>query len=101
MITLLRRRPTSHAVLEVLAGEPQAQHYGYDLMKKAGLKSGTLYPILTRFERLGIVMSEWESFDPAVADRAPRRVYTLTAEGLDFARKEIALAASTGGLRHA
>jgi len=101
MITLLRRRPTSHAVLEVLAADPHAQHYGYDLMKKAGLKSGTLYPILTRFERLGILTSEWGSFDPAVDQRAPRRVYTLTAEGLDFARKEMALATSTGALRHA
>jgi DNA-binding PadR family transcriptional regulator len=29
---------------------PSAQRYGYDLTKSASLKSGTLYPLLSRLE---------------------------------------------------
>lgn len=101
MIELLRRTKPSQAVIEVLAREASARHYGYDLMKKAGLTSGTLYPILTRFERLGIIVSTWEEIDPAKEKRPARRVYTLTEAGLDFARSEMEMAVQVGALRHA
>jgi hypothetical protein len=32
----------------VFLADTSARHYGYDLMKAAGLPSGTLYPMLAR-----------------------------------------------------
>ena len=35
-------------VLSVLFTDPSEHWYGYELMKSAGLSSGTLYPMLAR-----------------------------------------------------
>ena len=40
--------------------------------------TGSVYPILHRFEKQGLAMSEWQE-TPA----APRRVYRLTEKGID------------------
>ena len=37
-------------VLRAFLEDPAAPRYGYDLMKAAGLKSGTLYPMLGGLE---------------------------------------------------
>ena len=37
-------------VLRAFLEDPADPRYGYDLMKAAGLKSGTLYPLLGRLE---------------------------------------------------
>ncbi|WP_127507325.1 PadR family transcriptional regulator [Actinoplanes solisilvae] len=82
------------SVLKVLAGllaEPGAQRYGLELMQQTGLPSGTLYPILARFERAGWVESSWEQIDPAAEGRPSRRYYVLTAEGAAVAQREVAL----------
>ena len=48
-------------VLRVMLADPSAPHYGYDLMKAAKLKSGTLYPMLARLQQDGLVNAEWEA----------------------------------------
>jgi DNA-binding PadR family transcriptional regulator len=51
-------------------------------MDVTGLPSGTIYPLLRRLDREGLVSSKWEK--PAVArreQRPPRRYYLLTAAG--------------------
>ena len=66
-------------VLEALA---RGYHYGFDIMDATNLPSGTVYPILRRFERDGLVTSEWESEGFAQREqRPPRRYYSLTADG--------------------
>jgi DNA-binding PadR family transcriptional regulator len=54
---------------------------GADIAKITGLASGTLYPILLRFEEAGFLKSEWESEEPARMGRPRRRYYRLTALG--------------------
>lgn len=76
-------------LLRVMLDRFDDQHYGYDLMTKAKLKSGSLYPILDRLEHHGLVASAWEDIDPKVAGRAPRRYYRLTAEGIRRAEEEL------------
>ena len=67
-------------VLEALA---RGYHYGFDMMDATNLPSGTVYPILRRLEREGMVTSEWEAEGVAQSEqRPPRRYYALTAEGL-------------------
>ena len=81
-------------VLRVLVADPSAQHYGYDLMKAARLPSGTLYPMLARLQREGLVDSEWEEQRPDASGRPARKYYRLTAEGARVARLELAQASA-------
>ena len=66
-------------VLQALAFGHQ---YGFDVMDATGLPSGTVYPVLRRLEKEGLVRADWE--DPQAArdeQRPPRRYYELTAAG--------------------
>src|SRR3989304_1441471 len=66
-------------VLEALAPGPPPCSQIRDV---TGLPSGTIYPLLRRLDREGLVSSRWEK--PAVArreQRPPRRYYQLTAAG--------------------
>lgn len=50
-------------------------------MALTGLPSGTVFPILARFERLGWLQSGWEELDPSQAGRPRRRYYRFTDSG--------------------
>src|SRR5262247_4061145 len=59
------------------------RHYGYSLIRvltesaSISLKEGTVYPILTRLDKDGLVRSEWVESDQG----PPRKYYSLTANG--------------------
>jgi PadR family transcriptional regulator PadR len=72
-------------VLAAMVRAPGAEHYGLELAKEAGLKSGTIYPILARLEAAGWISGYWEDIDPHVEGRRPRRYYRLTARGIEVA----------------
>jgi PadR family transcriptional regulator PadR len=76
-------------LLAVLLEEPTAAWYGFDLLERADLKSGTLYPLLARLEQAGWLDSHWESIDPRVEGRPRRRLYVLTPTGEATARQEL------------
>ena len=66
-------------VLQALA---QGFHYGFDIMDVTGLPSGTVYPILRRLDREGLLESNWETHAVALEEqRPPRRYYAITGEG--------------------
>ena len=67
--------------------EPSGAHYGLALANSAGVKPGTLYPILVRLEDAGVVVGEWEQLDEAVAGRRRRRYYQLTRAGANEAQR--------------
>jgi PadR family transcriptional regulator, regulatory protein PadR len=69
-------------VLEAFLENPADQLSGADLLQRAQLASGTLYPILLRLESAGWFVSRWESVDPSSAGRPRRRFYRLTPTGL-------------------
>jgi PadR family transcriptional regulator, regulatory protein PadR len=75
-------------VLRAFLADPTVPRYGYDLMKAAGLTSGTLYPMLGRLEDDRLVTSAWET--PQQDGQRPRRYYRLTGEGIRVARVELA-----------
>ena len=80
-------------VLRGFLVEPAAQRYGLELADLVGLPTGTVYPILARLERAGLVESHWE--DPAAheaAGRPRRRFYRLCPDGADRVRAELARA---------
>jgi PadR family transcriptional regulator PadR len=79
-ITQLRKGILELAVMGVLYHE---RHYGYSLVRvlcergSISLKEGTIYPILARLDRDGLVGSGWVESDQG----PPRKYYTLTASG--------------------
>jgi DNA-binding PadR family transcriptional regulator len=73
--------PQALAVVAVLA-DTHDWHHGYDLMAQAGVKSGTLYPLLMRLEAQGLLQARW--VDSPQPGRPPRHVYRLTPAGRDW-----------------
>jgi DNA-binding PadR family transcriptional regulator len=66
-------------VLQALA---RGFHHGFDIMDATGLASGTVYPILRRLDREGLVRSAWEKqADAQREQRPPRRYYEITPSG--------------------
>ena len=84
----MRMTAALERVFRVFLEDPAARRYGYDLMKAAGLPSGTLYPLLARLQARGLVASSWET--PRQDGERPRRYYHLTDEGIEVARLELA-----------
>jgi PadR family transcriptional regulator, regulatory protein PadR len=76
----LRKGILELAVMGVLYEE---RHYGYSLIRVLAengsilLKEGTIYPILARLGRDGLVRSEWVESDQG----PPRKYYELTSSG--------------------
>jgi PadR family transcriptional regulator, regulatory protein PadR len=76
-------------VLRVLLEDPTASHHGTEIGRAARLSGGSLYPLLLRLEQAGVLDSDWEDVDPSEAGRPRRRLYWLTSEGVEFARREL------------
>ncbi len=72
-------------MLAALAGAREDWSHGYELCRTAGIKSGTLYPLLIRLEGQGYLEAQWRP--SAEVGRPPRHVYRLTAAGLALARE--------------
>lgn len=79
------------AVLQALLDRPYAEHWGYDLQRQTGIRSGILYPILRRLLEAGWVVDGWEEPE-SVEGRPPRRYYTLSEQGAVLARAMLASA---------
>jgi DNA-binding PadR family transcriptional regulator len=84
----IRKSPQTALVLREFLGEALEWRYGYDLSRGTGLKSGTLYPILMRLSERGWLETQWE--DAPEAGRPPRHLYRLTADGVRWAREQVA-----------
>ena|SRR5215831_19510055 len=67
----------------------QKELVGADIMRAAGISSGTMYPLLIRFEKSGFLESRWEDGDPTKLGRPRRRLYRLTAAGDVFTRARL------------
>ncbi|MGH3773654.1 MAG: PadR family transcriptional regulator [Pseudonocardiaceae bacterium] len=73
-----------HAVVQVavaLLDEPTGQHWGYELFTRSGVRSGVLYPMLTRMLDEGWLTDGWEDPNTIRDKRPPRRYYELTDKG--------------------
>jgi PadR family transcriptional regulator PadR len=81
------RSSQTNRFLAAMLEDPLAWRYGYELLKKTGLQSGTLYPLLMRLSDQGLLASEWR--EPEKPGTPPRHVYRLTLNGLAFARAQV------------
>ncbi len=85
---LCRVRPvrTTKALVQVAAAlmqRPGDKHWGYDLSKRAELRSGVLYPLLRRMLEEGWLADGWEDLTEQRAGRPPRRYYEITQRGAE------------------
>jgi PadR family transcriptional regulator PadR len=65
-----------------MLADPTARFWGYPLSRAAGIRSGVMYPLLTRWLEAGWLTDGWE--DHASTERQgrpPRRYYELTDAG--------------------
>jgi|SRR5207253_2619062 len=80
LIAQMRRGVLQYCVLALLAEE---ERYGFDLVKELAevegmvTSEGTIYPLLSRLRRDGLVETSWEESPSG----PPRRYYDLTAAG--------------------
>jgi DNA-binding PadR family transcriptional regulator len=91
----------SRQTVVVLNALKQSAHdwcHGYDLSKLTRIKSGTLYPILSRLHDEGWLEARWEAGrEPG---RPPRHLYRLSAAGFKATNKILeASPARTNSLR--
>lgn len=84
-------------ILRLFMGDPSAEVTGAQIMKASGLPSGTVYPLLLRFERVGFLQSHWESGDPSQLGHPRRRYYRISRDGLVIAQKALQELNPTGG----
>ncbi|MDJ0757315.1 MAG: PadR family transcriptional regulator [Ardenticatenaceae bacterium] len=80
----LRRGALVLAVLSQL----DRPEYGYSLKqalseKGLDINEGTLYPLLRRLEKQGLLTSDWQVID----DARPRRYYEISKEGRETLRQ--------------
>lgn len=75
--------PNAARLIATFLETPGGRFYGYSLLQETGIKSGSLYPILGRFEDMGWIRGEAQN---SPGGRPPRRVYVLDADGA-FAAK--------------
>lgn len=73
----LKRGTFTLAVLKML----ESRHYGYSLKKNLlkrdfEIEESTLYPMLRRLEKQGLISSTWE-----IEENRPRKYYQLNEEG--------------------
>jgi PadR family transcriptional regulator PadR len=82
----------THSTTLVLVALARGVRHGFDLLDETGLESGTVYPILRRLERAGLVRSRWEAVQRARAEgRPPRRYYDLSGAGAEVLEEALAL----------
>jgi len=78
---------TTHALVQVAAAlmsDQTGQHWGYDLSRRSGVRSGVMYPILTRMLESGWLVDGWQE-PTETRGKPPRRYYELT----DLGRREL------------
>lgn len=79
------------SVIKVFLEDLGRPRYGFELMRITGQPSGTLYPILAKFERAGWLTGGKEDVDPRAEGRPPRRLYRMTGDAVPAARVQLAV----------
>jgi PadR family transcriptional regulator, regulatory protein PadR len=81
LITQMRKGAIEYCVLALLAGR---ERYGYEVVHALShidgmlVTEGTVYPILSRLRRDGLVATEWRES----REGPPRKYYRLTPDGM-------------------
>lgn len=78
----MRRTYALVQVALALMADASGRHWGYELSKHSGVRSGVMYPLLQRMLDEGWLHDGWETqVQVGRAKRPPRRYYELTDQG--------------------
>jgi PadR family transcriptional regulator, regulatory protein PadR len=78
----VRRTYSLVQVAMALMANGSARHWGYELSRESGVRSGVMYPTLQRMLEAGWLTDGWEDQPQSGrAKRPSRRYYELTDEG--------------------
>ena len=78
----MRRTYALVQVAIALMADASGRHWGYELSKRSGVRSGVMYPLLQRMLDEGWLADGWEDqAQTGRAKRPPRRYYELTDAG--------------------
>lgn len=76
---------TTHTLVQVamaLLDGSEARHWGYEMSKASGVRSGAIYPILARMIDQGWIVSGREDLaESSLHGRPPRRYFEVTKQG--------------------
>jgi PadR family transcriptional regulator PadR len=86
MVTEPRITSQALRVFSAIMGAGGRELSGTEISREARLASGTMYPMLMRFEQCGWLESRWETEDPQALGRPRRRYYRVTGVGATRAR---------------
>jgi hypothetical protein len=86
----LELTPKMADVVKVFLEDPQQPRYGFELMRRTGQPSGTIYPILGKLERAGWLIAGKEHIDPRAEGRPRRRIYHIAGTAVPIARTQLA-----------
>lgn len=80
----MRRTYALVQVALALLADSTSRHWGYELSKQSGVRSGVMYPILQRMLDQGWLADGWEDhLEIGEEKRPPRRYYEVTDAGRD------------------
>lgn len=78
----MRRTYALVQVAIALMADASGRHWGYELSKQSGVRSGVMYPALQRMLDQGWLADGWEDqAQTGRTKRPPRRYYVLTEAG--------------------
>lgn len=90
MVSGPRVSRATQVVLEAFLSDPARELSGVQVCSGAGVRVGSVHPVLARLEGMGWLESRWEDLDPGEDRRAPRRYYRLTGVGASLAAQAAA-----------
>lgn len=79
----------SLGILRRFIDQPEVHLSGSDINKTSHLPSGTLYPLLARFEHHGWLASHWEEINPSTEGRPRKKLYWITEVGFKNGREAL------------
>lgn len=80
----------AQVVLEAFLADPTRELSGIEVCTVAGVRAGSVHPVLARLEGMGWLESRWEDLDTGEDRRPPRRCYRLTGVGGALAAAAVA-----------
>jgi PadR family transcriptional regulator, regulatory protein PadR len=86
----LELTPKMADVIKVFLENPAKPRYGFELMRITRQPSGTLYPIMAKFEKHGWLTVGTEDIDPRAEGRPARRFYRISGAAVAAARVQLA-----------
>jgi PadR family transcriptional regulator, regulatory protein PadR len=82
--------PRVAQVLNIFLEDPTQPRYGFELMKRTNMASGSLYPLLARLVADGWLTRSRERLNPSAAGRPPRMHYRIVGSAVPEARLKLA-----------